>query len=582
MKADLGAVTVPLHLPLLRGERRLRIALVGLPGSGAGTIFQAMESSEARAGQGPGTQPGGDEYDIDIGLDQARIRKVPGALLPGLLQGTASLPPDVIVQVLDATSLEPHLKLTLELLKLGRPLVLAMNKMDAARAKGVHIGTKVLGRRLGVTVVPTIGEMGYGLRELFVAAVQAAREARNPALAAPLASASSLNPALLAEVARRPGGVREREDWRYWLDELFLSPRWGLVGSAVVFALALFVVFDLSARIDALTSARLAEWASAWQPQTLWGVVLRAVADGLIGLVAIVVPYMIPLVVLLIALEQAGIMARIAFAVDRVFHRIGVHGDVAFSLLLGLGCNVPALSAIAAGHRGRERTIASILVTFVPCSARSAIILAMAGKYLGAWGVLAVFAVAGLVIAALGIFLRRRLAGGTPGHVHEIPPYAAPQWLPILRETWLRTREILTIVTPLLIGGSVVLALLSHVGGDDLVNAALAPITHAWLGLPVALGVPLLFGVLRKELSLAMIYTALGGLDVGAHLDAIQIFTFLVFLTLYVPCISTFAVLVKTLGRRTALHSVSLSVGVALVAGGAARFGLQALRLLTG
>ena len=108
-----------------------------------------------------------------------------------------------------------------------------------------------------------------------------------------------------------------------------------------------------------------------------------------------------------------------------------------------------------------------------------------------------------------------------------------------------------------------------------IVNALLSPLTNGWLGLPVALGVPLLFGVLRKELSLLMVYQALGGFDIAAFLGSAQIFTFLVFLTLYVPCLSTFAVLVKTVGRRQALFSVLLSVGTALAAAGAARFVLQ-------
>ena len=579
MTRSISTAAVPLRRPFFRGERRLRIALVGLAGSGAGTIFRAVESTALRPGKGPGAQHPYDECDVDIGFDQASIVRLPSGMAREL-RGTAgfSPQPDVVVQVLDATALESHLELTLELLRLGRPLVLAMNKMDAARAKGIHIGTKVLSRRLGLAVVPTIGTMGYGLRELFTAAVDAAR--RGPHTPS-LGHARHPLPAMLAEMAMRPGGIRERHDWRYWLDELFLSPRWGLLGSAAVFAAVLFVVFDVSVRLDAVTTARLAEWLSAWRPDTTPGVVLRAVADGLVGLVGIVVPYMIPLVLLLIALEQLGIMARIAFAMDRVFHRIGLHGDVALPLLLGLGCNVPALSAIGATTRGPERTIASVLVTFVPCSARSAIVLAVAGKYLGAWGVLAVFAVTALVIAVMGGLLRRRLASASPGHIQEIPPYALPRLAPLLRETWLRTRDILTIVTPLLVGGSVVLALLSHVGADSVINRLLAPVTQGWLGLPAALGVPLLFGVLRKELSLLMIYQALGGFDVAAYLDVIQIFTFLVFLTLYVPCISTFAVLLKTIGRRRALYSVSLSVGVALAASGAARFTLEALRLLS-
>ena len=357
--------------------------------------------------------------------------------------------------------------------------------------------------------------------------------------------------ASLAETATRPGGVRERRNWRYWLDELFLNPRWGLVGSAVVFAAVLFVVFDLSARIDAATSARLVEWASPWQPQSTWGVIGRAVADGLIGLVGIVVPYMIPLVLLLVVLEQVGIMARIAFAVDRGFHRLGLHGSVAVPFLLGLGCNVPALSAIGASTRGRERVVASLLVTFVPCSARSAIILALAGKYLGAAGVLAIFLIAMIVIASLAQLLRRWYPQSGPGQIQEIPPYALPRWRPLLQETWLRTRDILTVVTPLLVGGSVVLGLLNHFGADRVLNALLMPVTQWWLGLPVVLGVPILFGVLRKELSLLMVFQALGSFEIDRYLSAAQILTFLLFLTFYVPCISTFAVMLKTIAIRS-------------------------------
>jgi ferrous iron transport protein B len=549
-----AAAVVPLPERLFRGERRLRIALIGLPGAGTGTLFNAVAS-----GQHP---PG--ECDLDIGFDQAHVIRIRS--LPADLSAF-----DAIVQVVDATALEPHLELTRRLLELDRPLVVAVNKMDAARAAGLHIGSKVLARLLRVPVVATVATMGYGLRELFAAVVQEIRAAMHAARSYRLPLAEPA--ATLARIATRPGGVHRRQDWRYWLDELFLSPRLGLVGSVAVFAAVLFVVFGVSVRIDAVTTAPLAAWVSTWTPASTGGVVLRAVADGLVGLIGIVVPYMIPLVLLLVTLEQMGIMARIAFAVDRVFHRVGLHGNVALPLLLGLGCNVPAISAIGAGSRGHERVIACLLVTFVPCSARSAIILALAGKYLGAWGVLAVFVISGLVIAVLGGLLQRRVAQGMPGRIQEIPPYAAPQWAALARETWLRTQDILTIVTPLLVGGSVVLALLSHVGAADLINAALSPVTQLWLGLPVALGVPLLFGVLRKELSLLMVYQALGGFEVDAYMSAAQIFTFLVFLTLYVPCLSTFAVLLKTIGMRRALVSVSLSVGVALAAGGLARFG---------
>jgi ferrous iron transport protein B len=296
-----------------------------------------------------------------------------------------------------------------------------------------------------------------------------------------------------------------------------------------------------------------------------------------VGLVGIVVPYMIPLVALLVALEQCGVMARIARVVDRAFHRIGAHGGVAVTFLTGLGCNVPAISSAAAMTRGRERLVASVLNTFVPCSARSAIILALAGKYLGAWAVMAIFFSAGVVIAVLGRLLSHRGRDLDIRVVHPVPPYALPRPRAVAIETWCRSRDVLTIVMPLLVAGSVVLAVLAHLGADRLLNAALSPLTTFWLGLPAVLGVPLLFGVLRKELSLLMIFQALGTHDVGAALDSTQLMTLLFFVTFYVPCLSTFAVMLRTLGRRQALQSVGISLGAALAIAGVVRLAMLAL-----
>lgn len=348
-------------------------------------------------------------------------------------------------------------------------------------------------------------------------------------------------------------------------------PRWWLAGTIAVFAAVLFVVLQVSAWLDAITSARLVEAVSGWVPASVGEAILKAVVDGLIGLVGIFVPYMIPLMLLLVALEQAGIMQRIAAVIDRGFHQIGLHGAVSVAFLTGLGCNVPAIAAIARLQEPRERVIASLLVTFVPCSARSAIVLALAGKYLGPAGVIGIFAASPIVIMLLGRFLFRHGPQIDSARIHRLPPYAWPRWRPLLAETWERSRDVLTIVAPLLVLGSVVLALLNHAGADGVVNTALMPVTAWTLGLPVALGVPLLFGVLRKELSLLMLFQALGTADVGAVLDAVQLTTLLLFITFYVPCVSTFAVMVRSLGRRQALQSVALSAAVALALSGVAR-----------
>jgi len=681
MNASPGAGRIPLHTPLLRGEKRPRVALVGRRQSGKSSIFQAASSATPRHARLAG-ESAYEECLVGIGLEEIslvdlppietlhRLREADRVLLMYLLWGDRwpmiarhepqqpSAPfraPDVLVQVVDATSLERDLELSLELSLLGRPMVIALNRVDEARDRGCYVNAKALSERLGVPVVATVAHMGLGLTELFAAALAAAREkvcplaqqcsehireslkplnallarpeieaafrvprpllltqlAENddwflrelqehfPALLPEVAAAREAaqrrlprplsdelhadrhhRAALLFETVTRPGAPEEAERWRRWADELFLHPRWGLIGSLAVFALVLFMVFEVSAVLDGLTSARLAEWVGQWQPESTAGVVGRAVADALVGLVGIVVPYMLPLVLLLVALEESGIMHRVAFVVDRGFHAVGLHGGVAVPFLIGLGCNVPAISAAAATSRGRERVVASLLITFVPCSARSAIVLALGGKYLGGLGVFAVFGLAMLAVAVLGKLLGRRHAEAGRGLVLEIPPYRLPQGRALLRNTWARTRDILTIVTPLLIAGSVVLALLAHFGADDWINAALTPVTSWWLGLPVALGVPILFGILRKELSLLMVYQALGTLEIAPLLDWVQILVFLVFLTFYIPCVSTFAVMLKTLGRREALFSVALSVGVALGLAGATRLAAELLRLV--
>ncbi len=676
--------SIPVRSPLFRGDRRLRIALVGMPNSGKSTLFKAVSATSIHTGELAGTQRAYGECRIQVGLDEASLVDLPSiqslhhlqhddrVALQYLLWGDERppisvhepggppapfAPPDVIVQVVDATTLERHLELTLELGQLGRPIVLALNMMDEAWKKGLHISSKALAEQLGVSVVPTVALMGQGIAELFDAALATARQGSTPqpqrasqylcdrlqplseALDRPelrtafrvpdafllmqLAAGDNYFldeirqhfPGLLPEILRlrteaeqtlprplaeelhadrhhraaslfeavtRVGAPHPGRGWRYWMDELFLHPVWGLFGCLAVFAATLFVVFEVSVWLDEMSAARLIDWAAGWQPQTIGGVVGRAVADGLIGLIGIVVPYMIPLVLLLVLLEETGIMQRIAFVVDRGFHQLGLHGGVAVTFLLGLGCNVPAIAGVAAAAaRGRERIVASLLITFVPCSARSAIILALGGKYLGGVGVFAIFVLSIVVIAVGGRLLTRRYPESGPGQVLEIPPYRLPTWRALFYNTWIRTRDILTIVTPLLVGGSVVLALLSHVGADDYINTVFTPITAWWLGLPAVLGVPILFGILRKELSLLMIYQALGTFEVGIHLDWVQVMTFLLFLTFYIPCISTFAVMLRTIGRREALFSISLSVGVALLVSGVVRALLEGARYLS-
>ncbi len=683
MKAETqGPTSIPLKGPFFRGSKRLRIALIGQPNSGKSTLFDAVASTSVDHGRLPGTDKAYQRCVVQIGMDEVELvdlpslvtlRNLSGDDLEGLKyllwgdarpevsahEGREPLPsfsrPDVLIHIVDASTLHRHLELTLELIELGLPIVLGLNMMDEARRKGVRIDVAALERELGIPVVPMTAIKGLGIARLFETAVKVVRNGQNPlpqpssphirqwaedirrvvdrpevhrAFRVPLPflvrqlkqkdryfmqelrghfpalaerleqiharAKAALQRPLHDEVAadyhdraaRLFASAAEITDrsrtitWEDRLDALFLHPRWGLVGSLGLFALVMFLVFEVSTTIDAMTAARLAEWVAQWEPRDAIGIVGRAVVDGLVGLVGIVIPYMLPLVLMLVMLEESGVMQRVAFVVDRFFHYIGLHGKVAVPFLLGLGCNVPAIASTRGVVAGRDRIVASLLITFVPCSARSAIVLALGGKYLGGLGVFGVFMLDLLIIALLGKLLVRRYPEIAPGLIQEIPPYAWPRLSRVLRATWQRTQDILTIVTPLLVAGSVVLALLHFYGADAWINMAFSPVTHWVLGLPEELGVPILFGVLRKELSLLMVYQALGTFDVGAVLDWVQISVFLVFLMFYVPCISTFAVMLRTIGRREALFSIILSIGVALVCATIVRLLLETWRLL--
>ena len=359
-------------------------------------------------------------------------------------------------------------------------------------------------------------------------------------------------------------------DWRDKIDNVLMHNLWGYV--FLVFFL--FVFFNLIFKVGSLIEAPLmAFFDNATQvinaklvSDSLLSVVITGILQGIGGGIAIVLPYLFPFLFGLAILEDVGYLPRVAFLMDVFMHKIGLHGKAVIPAILGYGCNVPAVMATRILESPRDRFIASLISTMVPCAARMTIIFGLVGYYLGGTAAFSIYFLNLVVIALSGVFVSRLLPEVTPGMVLEIPVYQIPRLKVTLMKTWLRLKDFIIIAWPLLIVGSAVLALAEYYKLTNVINEILSPITWV-LGLPVSVGMTLIFGILRKELSMLMLFQALGTRDVLTVMTQGQVLVFTIFVVFYIPCLATIGVLYKQVKAKGTLAIVGFTFIIALLMG---------------
>ena len=259
-------------------------------------------------------------------------------------------------------------------------------------------------------------------------------------------------------------------------------------------------------------------------------------------------------------------MSRAAFLADRAMHRMGIHGEAIVPLILGFGCNVPAIMGTRLLATRRERIIAAFLITMVPCSARTVVISGIVASFVSLAAAFSIYLVVlGLVILT-GLVLSRIAPGPQLGMVLEMAPLRRPRPDMVLLKSWLRIKEFLYIAMPLLLVSSVILGLLGYFGVIATVETAFASVSEGLLGLPAYASTALLFGILRKEMAFETLVVLAGTANLNEVMTAVQLYTFAIVSTLFVPCISTIAVLRRELGTRIAalitVYTVALGLGI--------------------
>ena len=366
-----------------------------------------------------------------------------------------------------------------------------------------------------------------------------------------------------------------RRDWREQVDRLVMHPVWGYAMLVLVFLGIFQLIFTVGKfgedRILGVFSGLVAWMPRYIDPQSVPFAAAKGALLGTAGAVAIVLPYLLPFLVCLAVLEDLGYLSRVGYLMDALMHRLGLHGTATLPVLLGYGCSVPAVMATRILSSRRDRFIAAFLAVLVPCSARMTVILALVGVYLGAYYALGIYVLNLLVVVLAGHVLTLIWPEISPGMLMEVPAFRVPAPKVVMMKTWWRLREFVMVAFPLLVAGSAILSLIEFYGWQQFINAALSPLT-ALLGLPRAVGLTLIFGVLRKELSLLMLMQALGTTQVASVMSVAQILIFTLFVTFYLPCMATLASMFRELGwRLTAAASAALlvlAVGISLAARG--------------
>ena len=296
----------------------------------------------------------------------------------------------------------------------------------------------------------------------------------------------------------------------------------------------------------------------------IWG----GVIEGMIANITIALPYIIPFYLILYTLEDSGYLARIAFLMDVVMHKIGLHGKAFIPIMLGYGCNVPACLGCRIMETERERLLAGFITTLIPCAARTVIILGLVGTFLGIQWALALYVIDLVIVFILGRIAFKTLPGEPTALIMEMPDYRLPHMKTIIKQTWFRLEEFLKISFPLIIASGIIIKLTEIFGLLSVLSQALSPVTVGWLGLPEIVGITLIFGVLRKELTLVILATLLGTTDFRSVLTPVQMFVFALVVMLYVPCVATVAACIKEFGFRRSLIIVLIEIALAIFIGG--------------
>ena len=371
--------------------------------------------------------------------------------------------------------------------------------------------------------------------------------------------------------------LQQSEIWNTFSDKLEWLTTHRILGyftSIGVIAGLLLWTFFIGNGLSGLISGALSQIKpldpalSADQP--ILSIIVNGVWGGFNAGLTLIIPFVIPFYLLLAIVEDSGILTRVAFMMDSAMHKIGLHGKALIPIILGYGCSVPAIHSCKILETRRERLLAAFAITFAPCSARTIVLFGMVGLFVGIHWALLLYVVDIVIIFVLGRIAMKVVPGKSTGLIMEMSSFKMPSLKVVLKQTWTRTKSIIYLVFPIYIFGSALVQALYVLNVLTPISNALAPLTVWWLGLPSAAGVLLILGTVRKEFVLIGAVAILGTTNLLVGFSPVQLVVMALVAMLYIPCVSTVAILGKEFGWKATAVISAANIGAALLVGGLA------------
>ncbi len=640
-------------------EKHLVVALAGNPNCGKTTLFNNLTGMRHHVGNWPGKtvtverKEGKSVYDgttleiVDLpGTYSLSSRSIEEEIAVEYLMTEK---PDVVVDIVDAAHLERNLYLTLQLIELGVPMVLALNMNRYADAEGIIIDTKKLSEMLGVPVVriEAIDDTGKDklIKEILgkpqpsgnLVHYSSELEQHLAALEEAMPETSRWNiiqylihgapDTLPAKTKSAIETTRKHlsEIFGTTPQEIFADQRYGYIAGILhesvhlhkdaggknqseridrfvtnkwlgfpIFLIVMYVVFQIVFTIGApfmdlidTVFGTVSEWAgealgSAGAPDWATSFVCDGVISG-VGSVVIFLPNIVLLFILLAILEDSGYLARVAVIMDRIMHRLGLHGKSFIPMMLGFGCGVPAIMATRTMETERERLLTILLAPFMSCSARLPVYLLLVGiffaPHIQGLVMFSLYLLGIIVALIVGLILRKTLfKGESSAFVLEMPPYRIPTVKGVLihacEHGGLFLKKAGVIIFPAVLLMWLLASLpfgVEYASGDSvigMIGSAIAPIfSLQGFGIPEA-AIAVIMGLIAKEVVVATFGTlfgvgeeALG--DVLANVfTPLSAYSFMVFILLYMPCLAA----MLTIKQETNSWKIMVGAGVMMCA----------------